>query len=704
MASKRTRGLLAGMTAGLLAPTLSLVWAAAQAGPAAAASFSAGSAGHPAISLFHFDGGGLNVPVEGARRRVIAFNSWESGLAQAVKAADPATIVVEYKDLSSTRDYACTGGVDDASLPTGVGYCYANSAHPEWFLTDAAGHRLTYGGYSGHWQMNVAVPSYQQAWTANVVADAKAHGWDGVIMDNAITKADSYHSGVVSPAYPTDAATQAAYRSMLSTATAALRANGLLSVANISDAYEFPGLWADWLTLLDGASQEHFANWSNSVGTGYVWDWGQGGWKSMIDEVATTAAMGKISLVTGGGVSTDPDALNYTLASYLLVADGRSTFSFGDTTPWFPQYDYDLGTPSGAYTSLGNSTYERNFSAGTVIVNASSTVPATVNLGGSFLDESGATVSSVTLAPTRGVILRSAGGGGGAPGPAGAGPAAPGAGPAGPGASAASATGSAPVGGAGTGSPSSGGAPGFRLVTQAGGVASFGNAAFDGSLAGSPLSAPVVGGAARPRANGYWLLGQDGGVFSFGQAPFFGSTGAMHLNNPVVGMAATPTGNGYWFVASDGGIFSFGDAGFFGSTGAIHLNAPIVGMTSTPTGKGYWLVASDGGIFSFGDARFFGSTGAIHLNAPIVGMTSTPAGKGYRFVASDGGIFSFGDARFFGSVAGSSAAPVKAMAATPSGNGYWLAAANGSVFCFGDATLPPATGDATSAPVVSIAA
>ena len=73
--------------------------------------------------------------------------------------------------------------------------------------------------------------------------------------------------------------------------------------------------------------------------------------------------------------------------------------------------------------------------------------------------------------------------------------------------------------------------------------------------------------AATPGGGGYWLVASDGGIFTFGDARFFGSIGAVHLNAPIVAMAAAPDGGGYWLVASDGGIFTFGDARFFGSTG-----------------------------------------------------------------------------------------------------------------------------------------
>ena len=127
-----------------------------------------------------------------------------------------------------------------------------------------------------------------------------------------------------------------------------------------------------------------------------------------------------------------------------------------------------------------------------------------------------------------------------------------------------------------------------------------------GRAAARTLDHPAVGMAATPDGKGYWEVASDGGIFSFGDATFAGSVGGQRLNAPVVGMAATPDGKGYWEVASDGGIFSFGDATFVGSVGGQRLNAPVVGMAATPDGKGYWEVASDGGIFSFGDATFVG--------------------------------------------------------------------------------------------------
>ncbi len=227
---------------------------------------------------------------------------------------------------------------------------------------------------------------------------------------------------------------------------------------------------------------------------------------------------------------------------------------------------------------------------------------------------------------------------------------------------------------------------GYWEVAADGGIFTFGDAGFYGSMGGQRLNSPVVGMTATPDGRGYWEVAADGGIFTFGDAGFYGSMGGQRLNSPVVGMTATPDGRGYWEVAADGGIFTFGDAGFYGSMGGQRLNSPVVGMAATPDGRGYWEVAADGGIFTFGDAGFYGSMGGQRLNSPVVGMTATPDGRGYWEVAADGGIFTFGDAGFYGSMGGQRLnSPVVGMTATPDGRGYWEVAADGGIFTFGDA-------------------
>ncbi len=124
------------------------------------------------------------------------------------------------------------------------------------------------------------------------------------------------------------------------------------------------------------------------------------------------------------------------------------------------------------------------------------------------------------------------------------------------------------------------------LGPQVSATYAFGNAPAPGPAVTSDL--PLVG-AASAGAGGYWEVAGDGGIFSFGDAAFHGSMGGTPLNAPVVGMAATPSGNGYWEVAADGGLFDFG-APFYGSRGGQTGPDRFFAVVPTPDGGGYLLM------------------------------------------------------------------------------------------------------------------
>jgi hypothetical protein len=73
------------------------------------------------------------------------------------------------------------------------------------------------------------------------------------------------------------------------------------------------------------------------------------------------------------------------------------------------------------------------------------------------------------------------------------------------------------------------------------------------------------------------MAASDGGVFTYGDAHYAGSMGGSRLNAPVIAIASMPDLDGYWLAASDGGKFDFGTSQTTGSLGGMRLNAPIVG-------------------------------------------------------------------------------------------------------------------------------
>jgi hypothetical protein len=87
--------------------------------------------------------------------------------------------------------------------------------------------------------------------------------------------------------------------------------------------------------------------------------------------------------------------------------------------------------------------------------------------------------------------------------------------------------------------------------------------------------------ATTPDGGGYWLVASDGGVFSFGDAPFLGSVatvGLGALNAPVVGITASSDGAGYALATAGGDVIPFGNGVAGGGLGG--LRAPIVGISS----------------------------------------------------------------------------------------------------------------------------
>ena len=114
------------------------------------------------------------------------------------------------------------------------------------------------------------------------------------------------------------------------------------------------------------------------------------------------------------------------------------------------------------------------------------------------------------------------------------------------------------------------------------------------------------------------MVASDGGIFSFGDAPYLGSMGDQRLSRPVRSLVRTSSGDGYWLVASDGGVFAFGDAPFKGSMASHALNAPVTGMA--PYGNGYLLVAEDGGVFNFSNLDFAGSLADRPPANPVVSL------------------------------------------------------------------------------------
>jgi hypothetical protein len=172
-------------------------------------------------------------------------------------------------------------------------------------------------------------------------------------------------------------------------------------------------------------------------------------------------------------------------------------------------------------------------------------------------------------------------------------------------------------------------------------------------MATTHLNQPVVGIASTKDGRGYWLAAADGGIFTFGNAHYFGSLAGRRLDQPIVGISATVSGNGYRLVARDGGVFTFGDARYHGSIGGRGLT-DVLGFTPTTSGNGYWILRKFGDTYcngvttcvagpsvdNFGDARdwprpSFSSDYDFNGN-PAVAIVANSTSHGYIILRANG--------------------------------------------------------------------
>jgi glycoside hydrolase-like protein len=151
---------------------------------------------------------------------------------------------------------------------------------------------------------------------------------------------------------------------------------------------------------------------------------------------------------------------------------------------------------------------------------------------------------------------------------------------------------------------------GYWLYSAGGSVYPSQGAVSYGSPADSgPPSSSVTGMAATPDGLGYWLVTRAGRVFSFGDAA---ALPAVRHSGRIVGIVAAP-GGGYWLYSAGGNVYATQGAKSYGAPAISGVpGSPITGMAATSDGQGYWLVDSAGDVFAYGDAARLPAVGHRH--------------------------------------------------------------------------------------------
>lgn len=355
--------------------------------------------------------GTANIP----KYQVYLLSPYMKATAAAIKQHNPGAKVYMYKDPTSTRTTA--GCVANAlGRDWGVDYCDAAANHAHWFMTKS-GQRFEYNGYGGHWHLNVAAAGYKERYTSNVLQDLRqSDAWDGVFLDNMMADIRSYVPGNVFPdQYTTQSGAQSAYANFMNYVGSQLLTAGYGTMGNNNGARLVPGLWGAYTAGATGGYDEFWTTFGGTASTPNnlpLYD--NVGWEAQLAEADLLSSQNKLGVFTA---QTNRGACKecqmYGYASYLLVADGRQAYvegnvdgEVGNWLTYAPIYGWNLGQPLAPRQQVQTNLFQRNFAKGTVLVHAGSSGAKTVNLPKTYINESGQSVTTVTVEALRGRILR----------------------------------------------------------------------------------------------------------------------------------------------------------------------------------------------------------------------------------------------------------------------------------------------------------
>ncbi len=342
----------------------------------------------------------LPMSQEANRYQILVLSAWEYPEVPLLRAANPHLKLLMYDMIDATNsedpsflqtDSGCTSYSDDV----------AN--HPDWFLHDAGGKMALNRGYTSAVYLNdVGNAAYLQQCAANAISVAKRYGFDGVFWDQVEDLPWLLPNGVQVPEYAATGSWDAAMTSAVGYLSSQLDAQGLLSVGNV--ATQDDSTWRQWATDLDGVEEESWTDGGEGLAQQVPY------FAQKLADLAFTQTHGKYEILHSynGG----EEANTYGLAAMLLAAGGTASYSTSNTDyvtneNWFPEYTTaeSLGAPTGTYTVLPNGVYERQFAGGIVLVNPSASSVSSFDLGATYSGTGLSHVSSVSMAPTSGLIL-----------------------------------------------------------------------------------------------------------------------------------------------------------------------------------------------------------------------------------------------------------------------------------------------------------
>lgn len=296
---------------------------------------------------------------------------------------------------------------DDWPAVAGMGYAEAD---PSWFLL-RNGERIRSVGWKYETLMDIGNVDYQNKWVENVIRDCKAHGYDGIHMDDVNDGfsmgshlnysgtwywPDKYpatsQTSITFPAQGFSSGYQNAMESFLKNVGPKLKAAGLIAMPNlkVGNYWTLDGVsrWQRWSDLCSGACDEFFSKGGSgstkSDGTRQSYSNVNGNWANKLrlmeltEQKALTDPKAGIFLGIFSTTPEDLQSMRYARASFLMGWNGaaKSAVVFQPNPmsldPWHEEWTQDLGHPMTArFTVVDGTTavIRRNFEKGYAIIN-----------------------------------------------------------------------------------------------------------------------------------------------------------------------------------------------------------------------------------------------------------------------------------------------------------------------------------------------
>lgn len=354
--------------------------------------------------ILTLDAGDIDATPEAWRGGYLVLQPWEYPRIPELRAKNPGITILMYKDVTATRQDAHESGLRS------TGVSYQEAAVRGWLLTDVTGRPIEWSDWTGLYPANVGDAGYQQQWGTNVLAELRAHGWDGVMMDDTLTYLS--HSTVgdrVATQIPDDRAMYDATESFLRRVAGRVQRAGFLAVPNLTVEWDtWRAVLEDWTPYVSGWENEYFVKWgldrSGPRFEGADWRW-------KMEMAAWCADRGVPLLAVTYSNRDDVAAQLLHRATWLLTWNGRTGASVfvpeeEDVDHWTTVATTEIGQPVEARHELGSSgVWRRDYTGGTVLVNPTAQARL-VQLGEGYRRLNGREVVGVRVAPRAGVILR----------------------------------------------------------------------------------------------------------------------------------------------------------------------------------------------------------------------------------------------------------------------------------------------------------